>query len=164
MNAALKKTGKFLSDNKKTILILSAVVVSIIITIWAGKKVYRWVVSKLNETKIINDSEAHTGTTITPTLQFKSLVQRLFDAVYPIGTHEAEVYNVLNELRTQADWECLKRTWYDSIRNLPTITIVGLSLGGTKKSLIETLYKELSVSELDKCREILASKGITPDF
>lgn len=164
MNAALKKTGKFIADNKKTILIVSAVVLSIILTIWAGKKVYRWVVSKLNESKNITDAEEHTGTPVTPTLQFKSLMQRLFDAVYPIGTNEAEVYNVLGELRTQADWECLKRTWYDALRSLPTITQVGLSLGGTKTTLIETLYNELDASELARCRNILISNGITPDF
>lgn len=164
MNTTLKKAGKFLEENKKTILIVSAVVVSIAITIWAGRKIYRFVVSKINETKNINDAEEHTGTTVTPTLQFNSLVQRLFDAMYPIGTNEAEVYNVLGELRTQADWECLKRTWYSSIISLPKITKVGLSLGGTKTSLVETLYNELNASELEQCRQILTSKGIAPDF
>ena len=164
MNAAVKKTRKFIAGNKKTILIVSAVVLSIIITIWLGKKAYRWIVLKITATKNINAAEAHTGTPVTPTLQFKELVQRMFDAVYPIGTNEAEVYNVLRELRTQADWECLKRMWYDSITSLPTITQVGLSLGGTKSSLIETLYKELSASELQQCREILSGNSITPDF
>lgn len=164
MNAVVKKSAKWASENKKTILIAAAVIVSVIVTLWLGKKVYHWAVSKINKIKIVNDSEEHTGTAATSTLQFNALVDRLFDAVYRFGTREDEIYNVLNELRTQADWEVLKRTWQESITSMPRITQVGLGIGGTKPTLIGTLYHELNRSELQECRDILISHGITPDF
>lgn len=164
MNAVVNKTAQWASDNKKTILIVSAVVLSVVVTIYFGKKIYRYVVSKINNAKIVNDSESHTGTNVTPTLQFGALVDRLFDAVYRFGTKEQEIYNVLNELRTQADWEALKRTWQTAIMSWPTLFRAGLFLGGTKATLIGTLYHELNSSELQQCRDILISHGITPDF
>ena len=155
---------KWADSNKKTIIIVSAVILSVVLTIWLGKKIFSWVSGMINETKIKNESENHTGTSVTSTLQFKSLVGRIFDAVYRLGTNEAEIYNVLNELRTQADWECLKRTWESFYNSLPKITRVGLLTGGTWPTLIGTLQHELTQSELQHCREILETKGIVPDF
>ena len=154
---------KWLSDNK-TIVIIAAIIVAIVATLWAGKKIYTWIASKINESKIRNDSEEHTGTSITNTLQFKLLVERIFDAVYRLGTNEDEIYNVLAELRTQADWECIKRTWSSFYTSLPRVTQVGLQLGGTYPTLIGTFQHELNAKEIQRCRDILTDKGITPDF
>lgn len=168
MNAKMKKTaastGKWINDNRKPLLIAAGVILAIALTIWVGKKIFSWVSGKINETKIINDSEDHTGTNVTSTLQFKSLAVRIYDAVYRFGTNEAEIYNVFNELRTQADWECLKRTWNSFFNSLPNITRAGLLLGGTWPSLIGTMQHELTQSELQHCREILQSHNIVPDF
>lgn len=168
MKSELKKTmqsaGKWVSDNKKPILIIVAVIVSIALTIWIGKKIYAWVVGKINEAKIVNDSEDHTGTSVTSTLQFKSLVVRLIEATRLWGTNENEIYNVLGELRTQADWEALKRTWVISYQNANKVAQLSFYIGGCQSTLIGTLYSELDESELQHCREILQSHGITPDF
>lgn len=168
MNTITKKTaqnaGKWFADNKRTILIVVIVVVAILLTRWAGKKIFGFIADKINEGKIKNESEQHTGSSVTSTLQFGSLVNRLFEAMYKFGTNEDEVYNVLGELRTQADWECLKRTWSSFIQSQPKITQVGLIVGGTMPTLVGTLFKELNSRELQRCRDILAEKGIDPGF
>ena len=168
MNAKMKKTaesaGKWVADNKKVILIVAAVVVSFLLTIWAGKKIFSWITNKIDESKIENDSEDHTGTSMTQTLQFNNLVVRLVEATRLWGTNETEIYNVLNELRTQADWEALKRTWANSYSKMNQVAQMAFYIGGCKTTLIGTLYSELSESELQHCREILENHGIIPDF
>lgn len=164
MNTAVTNTGKWLVDNRKKVLIISAVIVAVIVTLWAAKKIYKWAANKISAAKLKNAAEEHTGTSVTSTIDWSSLFSRMLDAVYPLGTNEDEVYSVLGELRTQADWEVLKRAWTQWYTGLPTITQFGFRLGGTMPTLVETLYKELTSSELQHCREILEAKGISPDF
>ena len=155
---------KWADSNKKTIIIVSAVIVSVVLTIWLGKKVFEFVAKKLNQAKIKNDSEDHTGSNVTGTLQFGSLASRIIEAVKGVGTNEQEIYNVLGELRTQADWEALKRTWAAAYAGLGKLAQFTLYAAGCRYSLTSTLFAELDSDELQHCREILTANGITPDF
>ncbi len=155
---------KWADSNKKTILIVSAVILSVVLTIWLGKKIFAFVAKKLNQAKIKEDAETHTGSNVTVTLLFGSLVTRIIEAVKGVGTNEQEIYNVLGELRTQADWDALKRTWSAAFASLGKLQQLTLYVSGGRATLVTTLFAELSSSELQHCRDILTRNGITPDF
>lgn len=159
-----KNILKWADSNKKTILIVSAVILSVVLTIWLGKKIFAFVAKKINQAKIKNDSENHTRTDVTGTLQFGSLVTRIIEAVKGVGTNEQEIYNVLGELRTQADWDALKRTWSAAYSGLGKLQQFVIYTSGCRATLSSTLFAELDASELQHCREILIANGITPDF
>lgn len=160
MNQTLKKTGKWLADHKKIILI----VVAVIVAVWIGRKAVEWFTRKANEVKIKNDAEQHTGTSVTSTMAFGDLINRLFFATWRIGTDEDEVYNVLGELRTQADWETLKRMFAEKFASANKVAQLNYITWGVRPTLIGTLNSELDGEELQHCREILQSKRIIPDF
>jgi hypothetical protein len=88
------------------------------------------------------------------------------NAVSGPGTNESEIYSVLAELRTQADWEYLQRYWENSMDKV-NIGWGGLILSGMMgiaTTLIGTLKSELTKKELQHCRDILTENGITPGF
>ena len=99
-------------------------------------------------------------------MDFASLRDRIASAVSGPGTDEEEIYSVLSELRTQADWEYLQRYWENSMENA-NIGWGGLILSGMlgmATTLEATLKSELNKKELQRCREILEDHGITPGF
>ena len=101
---------------------------------------------------------------VTSGINWNDLASRLlkaFQGPNSSNTDEAEVYGVLGSLRNQADWEYLKRYWSMYYETIPGWRVF---VGSLKKSLVVELKYELNESELEQCRTILESNGITPDF
>lgn len=158
-----KTAGKWITDNKKPILIVLAVLVSIWITYKGIKLIVRYFTDKANK----NDAEDYTGSDVTQGLHFNDLVNQIAGAcgnIGAFGTDEEAIYGALEALKTNADWVYLKYTWtrmYDSGSRLGQIWQGMLDI---TRSLPDTLSWELSSKELQNCRDILTRKGITPNF
>lgn len=158
-----KEITKFLKKNQKPLLIALGVVV-VIVVVWIIVRRSRGVIGKDKEL-----SEENTGQEVTSSINWKDLATRLrqaFSGPSTSGTDEAEVYAVLGTLRNQADWEYLKRYWATYCASLPWWQRLNDNLMNTTNynSLVASLIYELDSSELQQCRDILTSKGITPDF
>lgn len=145
-------------------LVVALVVLVVLLVCWFvfGKQLWRNLVNKRSR----NESEVYTGTNTTQYMDFKSLRDRIVSAVSGLGTNESEIYAVLGELRTQADWEYLQRYWENSFdkSNIGWGGIVLSGMMGVATTLEATLHSELTKKELQHCRDILTAKGITPDF
>ena len=160
-----KTAGKWISDNKKPILIVLAVIVSAWITWIVAKKLimlYRTHKSK-------TDAEILTGLNITPGLQFDEIMAQIAMACKGFrswNTDEEAIYAALSQLQNQADWEYIQSLWSDRVYSQLAGWQAGVvwSYYGISQSLVGTLMNELSSSELQKCREVLEKKGITPGF
>lgn len=154
---------KFLKKNQKPLLIALAVVVVLVVV---------WLIWRRSRGLNINNqqlAEENTGTPVTVSINWRDLAARLrqaFSGPNASSTDEAEVYAVLGMLRTQADWEYLKRYWTEYCNSLSWWQRLNDNIMNTTnyKSLTASLIYELSNSELQHCREILLAKGITPDF
>lgn len=150
---------KFVKKNQKTLLIALGVIVAVVL-VWI-------VVKKLNLRNQKEKIQELTGEDLTPGLNFDDLAKRMFTAWISIwGTDEAEVYSILNQMQNQADWEYLKiryEAYWNSLSIAEQLihTTAGLGLTGV---LVSDFRRELNKKELQHCREILQSKGITPDF
>lgn len=160
---------KFLKKNQKPLLIALAVVVVLVVVWLIWKKIRSQKGLKTN-----SEIEASTGTPITASLDFYHLVQRLWNATvsyrslpilvswWPSGTNEAEVYAVLGTLSTPSDYMVLEKTWIEYFRQKSWfVQNLSLQAEGTIPAILRS---ELNARELQRCREILLSKGITPDF
>jgi hypothetical protein len=154
---------KFLKKNQKPLLIALAVVVVLVVAwiIWRRSRGINAYQKQL--------AEENTGTPVTVSINWNDLASRLrkaFSGPNSSGTDESEVYAVLNTLRTQADWEYLKRYWPIYCESLPLWQRLRDNLfnTGNYKSLPVLLIYELDSRELQQCRDILAANGITPDF
>ena len=158
----LTKTIDYLSDPKKgiTAAVLLVLVIVAAVLVWRKLK-GKWngssALTALNDAAI----EAGTGSSITQSLDFALMCNRLMTASYWVGTNEDEIYSVLGMLNTQADYMKLSKAWAQkwsssgwAVRNVmyQSSTLAGL------------LRSELNSSELEHAREILRAKGITPDF
>lgn len=160
-----KTAGKWISDNKNPILIVLAVIVSAWITWIVAKKLimlYRTRKSK-------SDAETLTGLNITPGLQFDEIMAQIAMACKgfrSLNTDEEAIYAALSQLQNQADWEYIQSLWSDRVYSQLKgwQAAVVWSYHGISQSLVGTLMNELSSSELQKCREVLEAKGITPGF
>lgn len=158
-----KEITKFLKKNQKPLLIALAVFV-VIVVVWFVLKRRRGV-----DTEQQNLAEQYTGQQVTPGMNWKDLCARLrkaFSGPNASGTDEDEIYAVLSALRNQSDWEYLKRYWTEYCESLPWWQRLNDNLMNTStyKSLAASLKYELDSTELQRCREILTAKGITPDF
>lgn len=158
----ITKTIDYLSDPKKGITAAVLLVLVIVAVVLVYKKV-KGLWNGASAVTVLGDAaiEAGTGTSITPSLDFALMCNRLLTACYWVGTNEDEVYSVLGMLNTQADYMKLSKAWAQkwsssgwAVRNVmyQSSTLPGL------------LKSELDSSELAHAREILQSKGITPDF
>lgn len=145
-------------------VIIALVVVAVIVVCWFafGKQLWLNYVNR----KTRDDAESYTGTNITPAMNFAGLRDRLMHAVSGPGTTESEIYSVLAELRTQADWEYLQRYWENSMDkvNIGWSGLILSGMMGIATTLIGTLKSELDRKELQRCREILAGNHIEPGF
>ncbi len=153
---------KFVKKNKALAVALAVVAVLVVCWFVFGKDLWR----KLANSKAKSDSENYTGTDTTPYMNFPGLRDRLFRAISGPGTDEDEIYSVLSELNTQADWEYLQRYWENSFdkNNIGWGGVILSGMMGASTTLIGTLKSELDKKELQRCREILKGKKITPGF
>ena len=162
---------KFIKKNK-TLFVVLGVVALVAVVIIILKKLN--MVGSGSGPKSDSEIESGTGSNITPSTDFYHLVERLWEAtvgyhsvpwiitLWPTGTNEDEVYAVLNSLNTQADYMKLEREW---VNYYNTKSWVIRNLDWQAQGTIPAVLKsELTKSELQKCRNILRSKGITPDF
>lgn len=145
-------------------VIIALVVVAVIVVCWFAFGKQLWL-NYVNG-KARDDAESYTGTNTTPAMNFAGLRDRLMNAVSGPGTNESEIYSVLAELRTQADWEYLQRYWENSMDkvNIGWSGLILSGMMGIATTLIGTLKSELNRKELQRCREILAGKHIEPGF
>lgn len=150
---------KFFKKNKTTLLIALGVAAVLVVWIIVRNSTRR----KDNEN---NNPETITGTSITPGIDFRELAERMLHAfIDRFGTDEDAVYAILNQLRTQADWVNLKRKYQEVWKDENWLAqgihmLISMKTG----NLAQDLKDELTNSELQQCRDILLSKGITPDF
>lgn len=152
---------KFMRKNKTALLIAAgAIVVAIVVWIIVRRR-------KLNPTSQKEKIENLTGQQVNAGLNFDDLAQRMFTAwISTLGTDEDEVYAILAQMNNQADWEYLKARYEAYWNSLPMYeqlihTTVGLGLSGV---LVSDFRRELSKSELQRCRDILVGHGIEPGF
>lgn len=154
---------KFVKKPPKPIVI-ALVVVAILVLCWFafGKNLWRKYINQ----RAMSESEHYTGSQTTPYLDFPSLRDRIASAVSGFGTNESEIYAVLSELRTQADWEYLQRYWENSMdkANIGWGGLILSGMLGMATTLEATLKSELNKSELQRCRDILEGNGIIPGF
>jgi len=150
---------KFFKKNKTTLLIALGVAAVLVVWIIVRNSTRR----KDNEN---NNPETITGTSITPGIDFRELAERMLHAfIDRFGTDEDAVYAILDQLRTQADWVNLKRKYQEVWKDENWLAqgihmLISMKTG----NLAQDLKDELTNSELQQCRDILLSKGITPDF
>lgn len=150
---------KFLKNHKTPLLIVLGV--AVVVIIWAIVRN-----SARRKDSENNNPATITGTPVTQGIDFRELAERMLHAfIDRFGTDEDAVYAILDQLRTQADWVNLKRkykeVWGDESWIAQGIhMLISLKTG----NLVQDLKDELNNKELQKCREILLSKGITPDF
>ena len=156
----ITKTIDYLSEPRKAIVAAVLLVLAIVVVVFLWKKAKGlWTKKSLPELFDDTAIEANTGTSITPSIDFRMLVIRLWDACANIGTNEAEVYAVMESLNNQADYMKLGNTWIQQHNSLGWLA--RQALPGTLPAMLQS---ELNKSELAKVRSILTSKGITPDF
>lgn len=159
----ITKTIDYLSDPKKGITAAVLLVLAIVAVAFVWRKIKGlWTGSSGSSTvTILGDAaiEAGTGTSISSSIDFANLWLRLWDATYRIGTDEDEVFAVLGMLNSQADYMKLSQVWSRkwALLGWPLTEYIPMTLPGLLKS-------ELNSSELLQARNILTSKGITPDF
>lgn len=156
------KITKFFEKNKTPLLVALGVIVVVII-IWLLRK------KKGLDAEEIVLSEQYTGQNITSGMPWRDMATRLrkaFGGPNSSATDEDEVYNVLSMLRTQADWDYLKRYWITYYKSLPWYDRLHnfIMNGSNNDSLVVLMKYELDDTELQLCRDILNAKGITPDF
>lgn len=166
-----KQIADFVKKNKKSLLIaLGVLIIALAVRlVWRKKRGLGGV-----RPKTVSEIESGTGYTVTPSTDFYRLAQRLWDATvayhslpwfvywWPSGTNEEEVYAVLGVLNNQADYMMLEAAWVNYFKE-QSFVVRNFSLQA-EGSVPAVLKSELTKSELQKCREILLSKGITPDF
>ncbi len=152
----------YLSDPKKGITAAVLLVLVIVAVVFVWRKVKgissgsgSGVASSLSDTEI----EVMTGTSVTKSTDFDSLVTRLWNACLGIGTNEKEVYAVMGCLNTQADYVKLNRMWAKKWKSMGFLARTALP-----NTIPELLQSELSAKELSMVRTILQENGITPDF
>ena len=158
-----KDITKFLKKNQKPLLIALGVL-AVAVVVWLVFRRSRGISADQQHL-----AEQNTGEHVTVSINWRDLAIRLRKAFSGPGsssTDEAEVYAVLGVLRNQADWEYLKRYWTEYCNSLPWWQRLNDNLMNTTnyKSLVSALKYELDSGELQQCRDILLSKGITPDF
>ena len=155
---------KFIKKNRKPLLIALGVLVAVLVV---------WLVffrkSSREEKNQQNASEDVTGASLTDGLNWDGLCARLYGAFRGLSswlTDEDEVYAVLGEMRTAADWDYLQRHWTIWLKknNYQLERWLVNHYLGVYDSLIRTMKSELNTDELENCRVILERKNITPGF
>ncbi len=160
---------KFLKKNQKPLLIALGVL-AVVVVVWIVIKKRRNPQGLKTESEI----ESSTGTNITSSLDFYHLAERLWNATvsyrslpiivswWPTGTNEKEVYAVLECLNTQADYMMLENAWVNYYKQKSWyVQHMNLQAESTVPAILRS---ELDANELQRCRDILTAKGITPDF
>ena len=153
---------KFLEKNKKQLLIALGVILAIVV-VWIIIKRLR----KNNPESQKDKVENETGQTVTQGLVFDELARRMFNAwVSTWGTDEAEVYSILGQMNTQADWEYLQARYESYWNSMSFVEQLVHNIGGLGLSgiLVSDFRRELNKKELQRCRDILTAKGINPGF
>lgn len=150
---------KFVKNNKTVFIIAICVIVTIIVVVCV-KKIKNAVVKK----NLKADASTLTGQALTPGLHHGELLAAILEACNGLGTDEEAIYGALSQLGNQADWEYLKTAWSATFNEIPSWQVAMIRLQGISQSLTSTLSNELNKKELQRCRDILASKQIEPGF
>lgn len=172
VNTKFKSTVEWLGKPANAITV-AVLLVLVIAAIWfLSKKIKALIASAREKANAPNINSSN----VTPGLNFSELARRLWDATVgyhslgsasifvlnmPTGTNEDEVYAVLGTLRTNDDYLSLKQAWrsyYDMQSGFTTWVTNAVS------TLPGMLSDELNSRELSRCRSILETNGITPDF
>ena len=155
----------FFKKYKKPI-VTTIVVIVVVVLVWGG---YKMLSRLLKNKKNAADAESFTGTDVSAGLPVGDISAQIAMACRgPFGwkTDEDAIYGALGQLKTQADWTYLQSYWSTNVYS--NLSNFGASMAWTfrniSQSLTGTLMAELSSSELQKCRDILTAKGITPGF
>lgn len=163
----ITSTIDYLSDPRKgiTAAVLLVLAIAAVWFFWSKIK-QLWGGSSLKTTLDNSAIESATGTTITPTLQFHQLANRIWEATvaYAWGTNEEEVYAVLGCLNTPADYIKLENAWVDNYNATSGWNKTFGTFWQARATLPAVLQSELNGKELAQARSILTAKGITPDF
>lgn len=166
-----KSSVEWLSKPSHAITV-AVLLVLVVALVWFAVKKLKVAIHKWNSAPEPTVDQSN----LTPGLNFSELASRLWDATVgyhslgmaswfifnmPTGTNETEVYAVLNTLRTTDDYLELKKQWKYLYAEKSAISSWITQANST---LPGTLVDELNAKELSRCRNILESHGITPDF
>eukprot|EP01061_Rhynchopus_euleeides_P022321 TRINITY_DN3635_c0_g1_i5.p1 TRINITY_DN3635_c0_g1~~TRINITY_DN3635_c0_g1_i5.p1 ORF type:complete len:207 (+),score=124.38 TRINITY_DN3635_c0_g1_i5:582-1202(+) len=80
--------------------------------------------------------------------RLNGFTERLYKAMKGMGTNEGEIYRVVEEVNSPAEWDWVKR---DFQKDYPKFH---------NGNVVAALQDELSKKELDKVSEILAARGV----
>lgn len=159
----MENIKKFIKKNR-TALLIALGVIAVAVVAWLVWRRRTGVV-----TEDVTQTEQYTGQSVTAGMQWRDMAERLLKAFSGPNaslTDEAEVYKVLGKLNNDADWDYMKRYWttyYDALPWWKKLHAVVVN-GSNNNSLVVLMKYELDNSELQRCRDILEAKGITPDF
>jgi hypothetical protein len=88
-------------------------------------------------------------------LDYNDLAKKIYDAMNGLGTYVWDITSVIKEMRNQADWNALQKAY--GTRKLKS-GYWGKDFTGNLK---DSLYDELSTSEMKNLVDALAEKGIS---
>lgn len=93
-----------------------------------------------------------------PSLDYRSLAKKIFDACDGYGTYENTILDVFKQLRNNADFDALSDAY--GVREVSSGT-GNIFQSNFKGDLSSTLRDELSSSWIDDINDELSSKGIS---
>ncbi len=152
MANALDTTTKLVENPKRMIALIILIVVIIIVYFVFRNKIkglFSNLQNKVENNQALNEEIKATGESTTYTESaYKTYAQRLYNAMKGIGTDEATIYAVFNEMRNTADV-------------LKLVAVYGIR---DNETLSQWLHGDLSSREIKKLNQILTSKGINYQF
>ena len=148
----LDKTEGLISNPKRMISLAIVIVVFVVLFfIFRGqiKNLIHKATNDIENNRALNEEIKNTGTNPSFTdTQFRTYATRLYNAMEGLGTDEATVFAVFNDMRNTADV-------------LKLIHIFGMK---DNEDLTQWLRGDLSSGDIKKLNSILSSKGIAYQF
>ena len=163
-----KENVEWLSDPKIAITVAVLVLIGIALAIFVWKKIKKTaegIADGIKDNREDSDIEKETGSLITSLLDFKSLCAQIWDASVNATINDPDkVCQALQQLQSKADYEKLKRVWTDYVEGLNWWERNLHAFSETKYSLPASLAADFKEKNLERFREVLRKKNITPDF
>lgn len=138
------------TNQTKLVITISAIVISIIIIVWAALKIKNTLRDTIQNSKLVDEANKEidaNAVTLTQS-QLLTLCDKLYRAMKGIGTNEQAIFEVFQAINSRSDL-------------LMLIKIFGVRDGETLK---QWLYSDLNNSEIQKINYIIESKGINYKF
>lgn len=163
-----KENVEWLSDPKIAITVAVLVLIGIALAIFVWKKIKKTaegIADGIKDNKRDSQYETETGSLLTTTLDYQSMCTQIWNAsVHATINDPDKVCRVLEQLQSRADYEKLKDEWTQYVQNLGWFERNWNAFSETKYSLPGTLAADFKEKNLERFREVLRKRNITPDF